>query len=295
MIAILHMLAFIVCVFVAGALLAWPLSLLLGPDTIPLHKLAGHGTVLSGLIGAFIFLALNGALNRSGLGYHVPATRFLRNVMAGLIGGGILLLIIEVMLLALDLHTVEPELSWSAGFIAKTLLLALLTGLIVGIIEETIFRGAIITVLVKHNGMITAILVSSLVYALVHFVKFPALPAGEEVQWFSGLTLLANAFNLNFLGRSYDVLLTLFLLGVILAQLRFYTGNIALSIGVHAGLVMMMKITRELTDYLPGSRFEFLINDIDRQLGLLSALALLLISIILFIVFRTDTSKMFND
>ena len=285
MIAIFHLIAFIACVFVAGALLAWPLSLLPGADTLPLHKLTGHSTLLCALIGAFILLSLNRALDRSGLGYHVSASRFFRLLLIGLIGGNILLLGIELILLALGLHIPEPGLIWSGNFIVRTLLLALLSGLVIGFIEETIFRGAIVTVLAKHNRMATAILISSLVYAAVHFVKYPALPEGAEIHWFSGLVLLADAFKLHFFTHGYDTFLTLFLLGVILAQLRFYTGNIALSIGVHAGLVMMMKISRDLTDYSPGSAFKFLVNDIDRQLGWLSSIILIMVIAVISLLY----------
>lgn len=291
MIATLYLIVFIVCVFVAGAILAWPLSFLFDPQSMPMHKLIGHATLLCGFVGAFAFLAINRCLDRAGTGYAVTSGRFVLLIIAGMIAGNVILLTIEIALLALGLHGWEPELTLTGTFLTRIVVMAIITGLVVAVLEETIFRGAIFTVLLKRGNPAIAVIASSLAYALVHFLKYPALAQGSTTEWYTGLILLSDAFNARYFLGEADTVFTLFLLGVILAQLRYYTGNIALSIGLHAGLVMMMKLTRELTDYVPGSNLDFLVNNSDHQLGLLSSLVLVAISLTLAALVRPVTVR----
>ena len=75
-----------------------------------------------------------------------------------------------------------------------------------------------------------------------------------------------------------DHFLTLLVLGVLLSMVRIRNGNIAMCIGIHAGIVMTMKVTGRFSDYTPGSQFDFLVNRYDHLLGYLSLAWLLVLA-----------------
>jgi hypothetical protein len=51
-------------------------------------------------------------------------------------------------------------------------------------------------------------------------------------------------------------------------------------IGVHAGMVMALKITGRFSQYVPDSQFDFLVNWVDHTLGYLSFFWLMILTII---------------
>ncbi|MDX1519541.1 MAG: CPBP family intramembrane glutamic endopeptidase [Gammaproteobacteria bacterium] len=289
--AIFSLLGFITAVLLGSALLCWPVHQLLGLVTdYPFHKLLGHLTLVLGLAGSFVYLSLNGMLDRRGCGYGTGKKPFLKQVGIGLLIGNLVLLVIELLLLVLGLHVPEPGLTPGVSWIIELVFIAAVTGLVVGLTEETIFRGAIQGVLMKHLKVIPAVLLSSFAYAALHFIKFPELPANIDPDWHSGLSLLADSFKYGYFTYNFDKFITLLLLGVLLGTLRAINGNIALCIGVHAGLVMMMKISRKLTDYVPGSELDFLVNYTDHQLGWLSTFILAIV-VIGYILIHTKGDK----
>ncbi|MCG8324915.1 MAG: CPBP family intramembrane metalloprotease, partial [Thiotrichales bacterium] len=184
--------------------------------------------------------------------------------------------------MVLGIHQIEPQLDYSVTAMARLILLAALAGVIIGIAEETIFRGAIQGVLMKHLHHVLAIGLTALVYAGLHFIKFPELPADMAPAWHNGLYLLGDSFKAGYFQYNFDKFITLLLLGILLGMLRAIQGNIALCIGVHAGLVMMMKISRKVTDYAPDTSLDFLVNYTDHQLGHLSSIVLLLVIFIIY-------------
>lgn len=285
MTAIISLLVFIAAVLLSSALLAWPAHQIISFWTdYPFHKLLGHLAQLLGLLGAMIYLSLNGLFNRAGCGYQINNQAFLQQVGTGLLLGNMILLVIEALLFLLGLHGVAPQLQLTLFNFIETIFFACLAGLLVGVVEETIFRGAIQGVLMKHLNAVLAVLLSSLTYAAMHFIKYPELPADVVPAWNSGLILLADSFKHGYFISNFDKFITLFLLGALLGIIRVIKGNIALCIGVHAGLVMMMKLSRKWTDYLPGSDLDFLVNVTDHQLGLLSSIVLLIATVMIVVI-----------
>ena len=108
----------------------------------------------------------------------------------------------------------------------------------VAIIEETFFRGGIFNTLRRGLPMAWAVLVSSIVYAGLHFCK-PSEPV--TVTWLSGfqhLGQIAGNFSasVNWIG-----LVTLILAGSVLALVFVWTKSLYFSIGLHAGWVFAIK------------------------------------------------------
>ena len=64
-----------------------------------------------------------------------------------------------------------------------------------------------------------------------------------------------------------DAFLALTAVGVLLGLVRAATGNIAACIGMHAGWVWVMLVTRELTQPLHGAPLGFLLSRFDGFVG----------------------------
>lgn len=284
--SILSLALFLVAVLFSAALLAWPtFNLMAQWSDYPFHKLLGHLTLLCGLIGSLVYIRINKLSIRKGCGFESNNESVIRQLLIGLFFGNLILFSIVVVLMLLGLHAFESNLSELLSELVKIIILAGITGLVVGLIEELIFRGAIQTVLMKHLPVIAAVLISSVTYAALHFLKFPELSADTSPGLINGFTVMLAGFNQSYFLANLDKFVTLFLLGLLLGALRVLKGNIILCIGLHAGLVMMMKISRELTDHVPNHDLEFLVNHTDHQLGHLSSLVLF--CILCGLIYRT--------
>jgi len=130
-----------------------------------------------------------------------------------------------------------------------------LTAIFVAVIEEILFRGAILGLLRQSFAPVPAAVFTSALFSIVHFLK----PTGEEigrVRWYSGFEILPHAF-----WRFSEPLLiaggfvTIGILGLILAHATMRTSSLWLPIGIHSGIVFgkmgLNKLTRRLEEMAP--------------------------------------------
>jgi membrane protease YdiL (CAAX protease family) len=156
---------------------------------------------------------------------------------------------------------------FSAGGVAKLVLLRLSSGLAVGFIEETCLRGAMHTGIERESGTAAAIALTAVVYAATHFFASYHI-AAPDVTAHSGLELLMGTLRVfAHPGAIADAFLALTAVGVLLGLVRAATGNIAACIGMHAGWVWVMLVTRELTQPLHGASLGFLLSRFDGFVG----------------------------
>ena len=129
----------------------------------------------------------------------------------------------------------------------KRLASAALSGLVVGLLEETLFRGALFGGLRKGIAWPSALVVSSTIFALLHFLdRRPEPPA--QVGWASGLALLPRMVREIDDGRMFAAALgSLLVVGCFLALSYQRTGNLFFPLGLHAGWVFWMKLTGFIT------------------------------------------------
>jgi membrane protease YdiL (CAAX protease family) len=115
--------------------------------------------------------------------------------------------------------------------------------LLVGFIEEGLFRGALFGALRRSIGFWGGAVIASVVFSAVHFAK-PRPPISAVYgHWYSGFDLIPHMFNTVDLGpQSFPLALTLFFLGVVLCAFYQRFGSLYFSIGLHAGLVWLMRI-----------------------------------------------------
>jgi uncharacterized protein len=139
----------------------------------------------------------------------------------------------------------------------------LLAALGAGIVEELIFRGLILGMLLRSLSPLKAVLWATSFFALVHFLKPPAdyVLAAEQVNATSGFALIGQIFahfgQWNFILAEFG---TLFMVGWVLAWVRLHTDSLWPCVGLHAGWVFGLKYFSALTktsqplrdgDYLP--------------------------------------------
>jgi membrane protease YdiL (CAAX protease family) len=136
-------------------------------------------------------------------------------------------------------HIAWGKLAWMPG-----------TALVVAVIEEMLFRGALQGAVRKTSGEGFALVSVALLYAAVHFLKPPGHGMeAEAIHWWSGLALLPDTFS-QF--REPGLLLggfsTLLLLGLILGYARERTQSLWMPVGLHAGWILgklgLVEVTR---------------------------------------------------
>ena len=76
-----------------------------------------------------------------------------------------------------------------------------------------------------------------------------------------------------------DSLLALFAAGVFLSLVRLRTGNIAQCIGIHAGWVLVIKVTKSISTVNYESGWGFLVGTYDGVIGFMGFAWLCLLSI----------------
>jgi hypothetical protein len=106
----------------------------------------------------------------------------------------------------------------------------------------------------------------------------------DQLAWYSGFLVLAHLFD-QYADPTLllDSFLALFAVGMLLALVRAKTGNIAWCIGLHAGWVMTIKVSKDITEADYGAEYAFLIGTYD---GLIGYLALALIATLTAIFYR---------
>jgi membrane protease YdiL (CAAX protease family) len=133
-----------------------------------------------------------------------------------------------------------PARTGNAHEVVAVIFTAIGTAILVGVVEEFLFRGGIFGGLRKYFYWPLALLGSSMVYALVHFLNLADFSG--IVGWQSGLVLLPRMF-----GGLMDVqalvpgFFNLTLAGILLGMAYQRTGDLYFSIGLHTGWVFLSK------------------------------------------------------
>jgi len=254
---------------IGGALLAYPAYTLahdLGADW-PFHRVANRLAMLVLLIGLIVLLRRMQLTSKASLGYGLDRPRFIRVMLVSLGIGIVSMLPIIGMLLWLGIR--NPDASLTLAQAATLALKGLIGGLVVAFIEETFLRGAMHTAIEREQGSRAAVLLTALVYASLHFLSRVRIPH-ESVEWNSGWHLLGLTFSaFGDPAAIIDSFLALFAVGVLLGLVRVRFGHIAACIGLHAGWVWVITISRELTTRNPEAPLRALVGSYDGVVGYL--------------------------
>ncbi|MGD0815974.1 MAG: type II CAAX endopeptidase family protein [Verrucomicrobiota bacterium] len=210
----------------------------------PFPRFVDRALLGAAVLGLWPLLRSCGILRWRDLGLKA-GDRPLRGVARGfLLGFGSLAC---VALLAVCLGGRSLNSAHSGAQILRQAFDAGLAAIIVSILEEIMFRGALFGILRKMLSWPMALVLSSAVYAVMHFLRKADAPG--PVDWLSGLTLLPKMFSGG--PPLIPAFFTLFVAGAVLALAYRRTGALFVSIGLHAGWIFWLKFYGFLTVQTP--------------------------------------------
>ncbi len=115
--------------------------------------------------------------------------------------------------------------------------------ILIAIIEEGFFRAFMLGGMIEDFGRTGALAISAAIYALAHLVRSPARLYLTKFDAAAGLhNLYASLAQLSHPAAVLPALVGLFLLGLVLGEAFLVTGNVYFSAGLHAGLVIGVKL-----------------------------------------------------
>lgn len=211
-----------------------------------------------------------------------------RRIFTGWLIGILSLSVPLCTLIILDQRIADTDALASTANIIRSLTSALLAGLLIGLIEETIFRGWLLGWLQKKlktlhsTGTSLAVVISAFYFSLLHFLKPDNNLNNHDGTLFSGIDMFVRSLKHVVQHNNADALIALFLAGVFLGLLKvLYDKGLTLVIGIHAGWVFSIKVTKALTDPYPSSQWQYLVSQ-DGITGYLSAgwLAVLILTLL---------------
>jgi len=281
-------LAWLVILAMCASVLGFGILQVFG-DVLPIHKVISKLTLILLLISVFP-LRKKLQLSWTDLGF-APADQFFRQLGLGLLLALITLLPVLLFLYGLDVQTWDEGRIWTPGKLAGRIGLSLLLALLIGVGEELLFRGLLLGILRRYLPLFSAIGVSSLYYAALHFLKSKTQIPYAEQDLGTGFKLMAEAFA-NWLNPEIlSAFIALFVVGAFLAVIRSSRSNsLALCIGCHAGWVWQIKLTKDLCNVNPQSDYLYLVSSYDGVIGPMVS-TWLAIAIVIWLKFRpTDNS-----
>jgi membrane protease YdiL (CAAX protease family) len=265
-------LAAIVATLLLAAPLAYPLFALLHPlnPAWPFHKIAERLWQLLMLAGLALVVARLRLTSRADWGYGAPRPVFIRQCLAGFALGIVSMLPVSAVLIAMGIRPLLPDLSLAR--VGALVLAGLGSGLAVGVVEETFYRGlmqgaAVRELRARGRAVLPAVAAVALIYAALHFPARETIP-NQLVNAASGFRMLA-AVGAKFADFSSiaDSFLALTAVGLLLGLAREFTGSIAVGIGLHAGWVAVMRLTIGATRLNPDSPYRALVSASDGYTG----------------------------
>src|SRR5436309_4528791 len=219
----------------------------------PFHRYVNRSLLALALIGLWPLLRSIGVSACRDVGLVKPADQGRKLSCGFAIGFASLGGVAVVVLMA---GAREVNIDVSAGRWVEKVSGAALTAAVVSVLEEILCRGAIFGALRKTFRWPTALVISSAIYALVHFLGKPQSPA--EMNWASGLELLPTMLRgfVDF-GQVVPGFFNLTLAGALLALGYQRTGNLFFSIGLHAGWIFWLRSYGLLTREAAGANASF--------------------------------------
>jgi uncharacterized protein len=247
------LLIYIIAVFIGGAVIAPPVYWLVQsfahahPDFVAqhLHRIAttsfpryvNRSLLVLALIGLWPLVRNLGFHSLPEVGIVRPRGQW-KKLGAGFVLGFVSLAIVAGISFAFHARHLNERSTGSEIF--RRLLGAAATAIVIAILEEILFRGAIFGALRKVFHWIVALVLSSMIYAILHYLEGAKSPGA--VTWLSGLEVLPNM--LRNLGNVHAVIpgfFNLTLVGMLLAWAYQRTGNLYFSVGLHAGWIFWVK------------------------------------------------------
>ncbi len=274
--------AFFAFALFGGALLAYPIHILLANwFELDFERVASRCVLIIAIVLFITLFRKFGFGSWQEIGFSSNQKQFWRELLKGF-GAGILIMSpVVVGLLISKNRVIDLDWAWSSSNVSLLLITAVAAGLVIALIEETLFRGAMLTAIQRQSSNLFAVFSTSFLYAFVHFIEPKTNVVSHTLNWSSGFILLKYAF-LPLLEptKIVDSFIALFLAGVLLAIIKIRTNRLAICIGIHTGWVFTIKIFKRVTDSNTYSEYAFLTGSYDKVIGYLAAICIIIAIVI---------------
>lgn len=265
--------AYLFAAATAGSVLAW---LLYGLTDHSYYKILSRAVLLFAALGLLPMWRIAGLSAASiGLVPFLPRA-FIRTYLLGLIA----ILPPALFFVVVGFRVIDPRIDVLSMDIFRELMLAIVSGILVGVFEESLFRGVLYGFLRRLGSFIMSACVVAALYASVHFLDVSSESA-DEIQWYTGYGFVAEAFTgLANPGGYWDAFLALFLLGLLFCWVRERYG-LWWCIGLHASWVCAIRMFKVLTVRDIYNPYAVMASDYDNFVGVMVAIWLVFIFVCL--------------
>jgi membrane protease YdiL (CAAX protease family) len=241
--------------------------------TFTLNKAIKYGAILLSFIFIFLTLKFKKITPKEMCSDH-SLNIILLSIIKGFFISIFASLPIIILLHIFDIRIFNFNMNDIDNVFFVTILLSVLSGLIIGFIEEFFFRG----IMVRENNFtlnnLFSIILASASYSTFHFIKIPDI-LDPVIAWDTGLTYLIDVFtNLNNL-ILYDAFYTLLIFGIFLSLVKIRYKNIFYCIGIHAGFIFVIKTYKQNSYVNFEGSFLNLISPYDHFIGHMVSLTIL--------------------
>jgi len=175
----------------------------------------------------------------------------------GFAAGLIVLGAVEALRIVSGQAVFSPD-SFSWGEWSMKFSVALATGLLIGCMEEFFFRGFIFRSLMHltKSRVFLSVLVTTLFYALIHFIGMKKIFVDSTPNFIDGLRLIGAPFlSLAQWPTFWPAALGLFFFGLALNGAAYRSGSLYPAIGFHAGCVFWVKMDDSFLQFQTGWSF----------------------------------------
>lgn len=180
----------------------------------------------------------------------------------------------------------------SVGYFLGKLPKVLLGGVIVSVLEELFFRVILLRKLAERMSFVFAAILSSALYAFVHFISPSKSYAYDSFQLLGGFEYFAVLLSRFLFWEIYPQMFGLFLVGLILCFAIQRSNSIYLCIGMHAGWAMSVKLGKYAVRSAPeivvpkevGYRYQIVADPLAWS-------SILFVGVLLFFVYRKNRSE----
>jgi membrane protease YdiL (CAAX protease family) len=262
-------LAVLLAVSGLACLLGYFLIQLLG-DRFTLSKIISKTTLFFLVLSIFPAMAWL-KISRNDLGF-AAGKKLLKQIPRGFALGLLTLLPVLIVEYLFGIHTIDQAKHWTGLLIAQKMVLTLLLSLLISVIEETLFRGLLITALGRKMPICASVAVSAVYYASLHFLHSHSQIQSDQATLSSGFQLLGEAFGNLFNPNNFSDWLALLMVGIFLGILRTRaSASLGLCIGCHTAWVWQIKMSKSLFTTHHDSEYGFLVGYYDGMIGWLVA------------------------
>jgi hypothetical protein len=153
-----------------------------------------------------------------------------------------------------------------------------------------IFRALLVTSLRKYLPAFSAVFISAIYYAGLHFLDNKTPVSDETLSLNGSFQLLSDAYHNVFSMQQPSAFLALCAVGLFLGFLRLRgDANLATCIGCHAGWVFQIRMSKSTSIVDFKSPYSFLVSHYDGVIGLFVAFWLLFVLAVFLIISHKNT------